>query len=194
MRSCVLKKILPFALTFVAGTALLALPDLITLSVDEPRAEIQTAPFDSTGASDARRLSAPPKIHVLSVDLIDENIAYAGGGKAFESVQIIHPPDSQYVPAKVKDYRQGVMQVSLRFGEDGVISEITPLPYSRRHDCGICLRPGEKVSYIDPNAPDSSELTRSAVEAVKQIRFIPEQSEGRAVPTHGLVECVFRLD
>ncbi len=42
--------------------------------------------------------------------------------------------------------------------------------------------------------PESHELTDAAIEAVKKIKFTPEQSAGVSALTHGLVECVFRLD
>ncbi len=50
------------------------------------------------------------------------------------------------------------------------------------------------VVGIDPTSPRSRDLVAAAIEIVKQINFNPFQSEGKSVPTHGLVECVFHLD
>jgi len=150
-----------------------------------------------------------PELHVLSTAIIGE-VMFAGGGQEQADVKILSPPDSQYTQAVAKPGKQGVLQLSLKFEADGSISEIVPL--AERSLCGICLLPddeakaisrdlpktrkrdGIEVIGIDPTAPQSRELVEPAVAAVKQITFIPSQSEGKPVPTHGFVECVFRLN
>ncbi|HVS21717.1 MAG TPA: hypothetical protein VHD88_07700 [Pyrinomonadaceae bacterium] len=148
---------------------------------------------------------------MLSTNMIDENVMYADGGRRKNAdVRILFPPNSQYTQAVARPGKQGVLQLRVKFEADGSISEITPL--AKRSICDICLLPdneakvispdlpktrkrdGIEVVGIDPTSPQSRELVEAAAEAVKQINFIPFQSEGKPVPTHGLVECVFRLD
>jgi hypothetical protein len=152
-----------------------------------------------------------PELHVLSTNMIDENVMYADGGrKQNADVKILSPLDSQYTQAVAKPGKQGVLQLRVKFEADGSISDITPL--AKRSLCGICLLPdieakaispdlpktrkrdGVEVVGLDPTLSQSRDLVDAAVAAVKRINFIPFQSEGKAVPTHGLVECVFRLD
>jgi hypothetical protein len=151
------------------------------------------------------------ELHVLSTRMMDENVMNLAGGRKKESdVKILLPPNSQYTQAVAKPGKQAVLQLSVKFEADGSISDITPLAI--RSLCGICLLPddeakaispdlpktrkrdGIEVVGIDPTLPQSRDLVEAAVEAVKQISFIPFQSEGRPMATHGLVECVFRLD
>jgi hypothetical protein len=151
------------------------------------------------------------ELHVLSTMMMDENVMNLAGGRKKESdVKILLPPNSQYTQAVAKPGKQGVLQLSVKFEADGSISEITPL--ATRNICSICLLPddeakaispdlpktrkrdGIEVVGIDPTLPQSRDLVEAAVEAVKQISFIPFQGEGRPMATHGLVECVFRLD
>jgi hypothetical protein len=143
--------------------------------------------------------------------MIDENIMYADGGQRQNAdVKILSPPNSQYTQAVAKPGKQSVLQLSVKFDADGSISEIMPL--TRRSLCSICLLPddeakaispdlpktrqrdGIEVIGIDPTAPQSRELVEAAIAGVKQINFIPFQSGGKPVPTHGLVECVFSLN
>ena len=194
MFSCLVKRVLPFTLALLVGAGLAAY--FTRQRRLEPPATVKPNKMAVQMADDPTSPTRDlPAVHVLSVELVTENMLYADGGrKRWSSVLILDPPNSQYVPAKVTGREQGVMQLTLRFGANGEISEISPLPRAKRHDCGICLSPVGKVVYLEPNLPQSRELTEAAIEAVRRIRFIPEQSEGVPVPTHGIVECVFHLD
>jgi len=128
--------------------------------------------------------------------MMDENVTYAANG----DVKILLPPNSQYTQAVAKRGKQAVLQLSVKFEADRSISDITPL--AERSLCSICLLPDEEakaispdlpktrkrdgieVVGIDPTLPQSRDLVEAAVEAVKQIRFIPCQSEGRPMASH----------
>ncbi len=199
-----LERFLPFVLAMCIGIATASLFAHWT----KQRVWFATHPPAVISVPPSTRQQAQPELYVLSTDLIDENIRHTGGGKTFQNVEILSPVGAQYTPATPKYTKQGVLQLRVKFEADGTISEITPL--NKRHLCGRCLLTsedakvftphapqardrGNEVIGIDPNSPQSRELTEAAVKAVKQIKFIPFQSEGRFVSTHGLVECVFPL-
>lgn len=191
MPACFLKRVLPFALALCAGAGLTQL-----LGFKHPatsrRAAVAWMRIPHSASCEHAAPLPPPEIHVLSTDLISENVVYAATGKIFEGVKIVTPAASQFTSAGVRSYSQGVMQLSARFGPDGEVSEITPL--GKRFDCGGCLPKGRNVVEINPFAPRSRAQVEAAIAAVKRIEFIPEQSDGVFVPTHALIECVFRLD
>jgi hypothetical protein len=124
--------------------------------------------------------------------LIDENIKYAGHGHTWQDLQVLAPTGVLHTKATRKDYKQGVLQLSVLFGEHGEISEIKPL--TKRTDCGDCLPLGNNIVFIKPDDPAARPYVEAATQAVKQIKFIPCQSDGKPVSTHGFVECVFRMD
>src|SRR5438874_4215695 len=204
------KLVIPFAFAIAAGV--LAASVVIIVKSARQRQDLSRTEGSSTrSASREDKITPVPELHVLSTNMIDENVMYADGGrKQNADVRILSPPDSQYTRAVAKPGKQGVLQLSLKLEADGSISEIAPL--AKRSLCGICLLPddeakvisqdlaktrkrdGVEVIGVDPRTPQSRELVDVAVAAVKRISFIPFQSEGKPVPTHGLVECVFRLD
>ena len=204
------KVVIPFALA--AAVAVLAGGVGLIVRFPRPR-QTQSRNQNNYAFIESREgHRAPvPEVHVLSTNMIDENVTYADGGrKQNADVKILSPPDSQYTQAVARPGKQAVLQLRVKFDADGSISEITPL--AERSLCGICLLPddeakaispelpktrkrdGVEVLGIDPTLPQSRDLVHAAVAAVKQINFIPFQSEDKPVPTHGLVECVFRLD
>src|SRR5436305_4792202 len=203
------KLFIPFVLALAA--AVLAASVVIIKSHRQRQNSSSTESSSTFSAPREDKRTPAPELHILSTNLIDENVMYADGGRRQSAdVRILSPPDSQYTQAVAKPGKQGVLQLSLKFEADGSISEIAPL--AKRSLCGICLLPddeakvisqdlaktrkrdGIEVIGVDPRAPQSRELVDAAVAAVKRISFIPFQSEGKPVPTHGLVECVFRLD
>ena len=189
MRSFLFKVLLPFAVTLAVGMALVALI--------RHRQQGQQ-PATNTNANGQRTTPQPspalalPEIHVLSTNSIDENVKYAGKGHTWQDLQVLAPSGVLHTKATRKDYKQGVLQVSVLFSENSEIAEIKPL--TKRTDCGDCLSPSANVVFIKPDDPASHPYIEAATEAVKQIKFIPCQSDGKPVATHGLVECVFRLD
>jgi len=204
------KVVMPFAL----AVAVSVLAGSVVLIVRFPRPKQTLSRNQNNYAFSESRESnrtPVPELHVLSTNMIDENVMYADGGrKPSADVRILSPPDSQYTQAVAKPGKQGVLQLRVKFEADGSISEVSPL--AKRSICSICLLPdneaklispdlpktrkrdGIEVVGIDPAMPQSHDLVDAAVAAVKRINFIPFQSEGKPVPTHGLVECVFRLD
>lgn|GEM_PF-2991057 len=184
-----LKSFLPFVLALLAGVALvyfLRERKAHTQPAAPPNA--QRVEYGVLGGD----LAAPAELHVLSTNLIDENVKYAGAGHVWKDLQVLSPPGVLYTAAKPQRYRQGVLQLRALFNADGTVTEIEPL--AKRAVCGTCLPKGERVTEIDLNAPESRPRVAAAVLAVRQIKFVPCQSDGRPVPTHGLIECVFRLD
>ncbi|MGA9994608.1 MAG: hypothetical protein WBP93_04290 [Pyrinomonadaceae bacterium] len=210
MMTCFLKRVLPFLLTLTFGVASgnifrtgTPTPNnyrTVLVSTRQKHCHDRYRNYDSSreDADNTKdvlqsqvsqdNLTELPEMHVLSTNLIDENIAYQAGGK-FEDVKILYPEGVLYTKASVKKYRQCVMQLSFKFDADGAISEITPL--SKRVMCGDCLPVGGNVVWIDPNSPDAGKLREAAVKAVEQIKFTPFRSGGKPVPVHGFVEAVF---
>src|SRR5205085_9618259 len=187
MRSFLFKVLLPFVVTLAVGMALVVL-------IRHRQQGQQRAP--NTNANGQRATAAPspalalPEIHVLSTNLIDENMKYAGVGHTWQDLKVLTPAGVLYTKATRKDYKQGVLQVNVLFGANGEITEIKPL--TKRTDCGDCLSLGNNIVFIKPDDPASHPYIEAATEAVKQINFIPCQSDGKPVPTHGFIECVFR--
>jgi hypothetical protein len=199
-----------FIRIFFLSAFALAVSFLLWGIVSKLRSRGLTKPPAPVEAKSNRRTPVG-ELHVLSTMMKDENVMnLAGEIKKESDVKILLPPNSQYTQAVAKPGKQAVLQLSVKFEADGSISDITPLAI--RSVCSICLLPddeakaispdlpktrkrdGIEVVGIDPTLPQSRDLVEAAVEAVKQISFIPFQSEGRPMATHGLVECVFRLD
>ncbi|HEX8162968.1 MAG TPA: hypothetical protein VF538_13945 [Pyrinomonadaceae bacterium] len=182
-----LKRFLPFALSLLAGVA------AFSLAHHERRRTPETsAPRMMTVAHEAQ--AGPremPELHVLSVMKMSEVREFELRGGGYVGARVLSPPGSQYTAAEAKDYRRGVLQLEFLFGADGTISEVTPPP--KRHDCGLCLS-GRNVVLIDPRDVRWGGQLRAAEEAVGRIEFVPGALGGRPVGTHGIAECVFRLD
>ena len=188
MRSLLFKVLLPFAVTLAVGMALVVFihhrqqgQQPTNINANSQRATPQPSPA-----------LALPEIHVLSTNLIEENMKYAGAGHTWQDLKVLAPSGVLYTKATRKDYKQGVLQVSVLFNANGEITEIKPL--TKRTDCGDCLSPSNNVVFIKPDDPSSRPYVEAATETVKQIKFIPCQSDGKPVATHGFVEFVFRLD
>ena len=189
MRAYMLKGILPFALTLLVGVVLVQWLRHHRQSAQPPAAPPTAQKVEYVASLD---LTARPELHVLSTNLVEENVRYTRDGRAWTDLQVLEPPGVLYTKAERKSYRQGVMQVRVLFGADGTVSQIEPL--RKRDDCGACLPAQGNVSEIDPTAEQSRAYVAAATAAVRQIKFVPCKSAGQFVPTHGLIECVFRLD
>ena len=191
MGSFLLKRVLPFALALLVGVGL-----VYVIRTQRQRAREANRPAPISARPAAPELAQPtrplPEIHILSTNLIEENIRYTSENRAWQDLQVLDPPGVLYTKAARKSYKQGVMQVSVLFGADGAIAEIEPK--RKRDDCGACLPTTGNVVEIDPAAEQARAYVAAACAAVKQIKFVPCKSAGQPVPTHGLIECVFRLD
>lgn len=178
----ILKRVLPFAIALIVGFALGSLSGLIR---QRDARQHEEAVAKTSTATDPRLV---PEVYVLSPIMIDECIKFEKTG-GYEGFKVLSPESARNMPAKIRNEKQGVVQFNVQFGADGTISEITPR--AKRVDCGDCLPRDKRVIEIDPNAPQSRERIEAAVEAIKRIRFIPFQSAGQYISSHGLVECVF---
>ena len=193
MSAFLLKRMLPFVLTLLVGAGLVYVLRQRRQQA-RLRAEAPTVTTTRTVVSTPTPPTRPlPEIHILSTNLVEENIKYTPPNRAWHDLQVLYPPGVLYTKGERKPYRQGVMQVNVLFGADGEISEIEPR--RKRVDCSpLCLPATGNVVEIDPTAEQSQEYVAAARAAVKQIKFVPFTSDGQFVPTHGLIECVFRLD
>jgi hypothetical protein len=188
MRGQLLKRVLPFMLALLVGVAA-----FFVVRRERARHAVRAhAAAEVAGATRAKTEPRElPEVHVLSPMLMSEVLEFERVGGGYEAARVISPNVSQYTAAKVKDYRQGVLQLEFLFGADGTISEVKPP--AKRHDCGLCLS-GANVTQIDPRDPRWSEQVAAAKEAVSRIEFVPGTNGGRAVGMHGVAECVFRLE
>jgi hypothetical protein len=187
MRGQLLKRVLPFMLALLVGIAAF-LVVRFKAGYAPPKSAPQGASAAPVAKAEPREL---PEVHVLSPMLMSEVLEFERAGGGYEAARVLSPPGSQYTAAKVRDYRQGVLQLEFLFGADGTISEVAP-PV-KRHDCSLCLS-GANVTQIDPRDPRWSEQVEAAKAAVSRIAFVPGTNGGRPVGMHGLAECVFRLE
>jgi hypothetical protein len=187
MRGQLLKRVLPFMLALLVGVA------AFSVAHHELGREPEVgAPQVTTLAPEAKAEPREmPELHVLSVMKMSEVREFELRGGGYVGARVLSPPDAQYTAAKVKDYRQGVLQLEFLFGADGTISEV--MPPVKRHDCSLCLS-GANVTHIDPRDPRWGERVEAAREAVSRIEFVPGTLGGRPVGMHGIAECVFRLE
>ena len=172
MRGQLLKRVLPFMLSLLAGTGLtfmLHLGDCETHSSQVHRllTRLHLRPDCATTRKAEAAQTVPviaakretPELHVLSVMKMSEVREFELRGGGYVGARVISPPGSQYTAAEVKDYRQGVLQLEFLFGADGTISEIAPPEL--RHDCSLCLS-GANVTQIDPRDPRWSRQVTAA--------------------------------
>ena len=178
----ILKRVLPFTMALFVGSALANFAGVFRQHDGDP---IRGSAAETSTVLDRRLV---PEVYVLSPLTKEENGWLAENG-ALSGFKILSPKGARDVPAKIRNAKQGVVQLSVRFGGDGLIWEVTPS--ARRVDCGICLPRDKRVIEIDPNAPESRERIEAAIKAVENIRFIPFHNGDRYFSTHGLVECVF---
>jgi hypothetical protein len=204
MRGHLLKRVFPFVLALItgAGLALLLLGgDCETHSshvhrlLTRLRLRPDCAPARGVEVAQVltiiSSLRQTPELHVLSAMKMSEVLEFERAGGGYEAARVISPPGSQYTAAKVKGYRQGVLQLEFLFGADGAISEVAPP--AKRHDCSLCLS-GANVTQIDPRDPRWGGQVAAAKAAVSRIEFVPGTLGGRPVGMHGVAECVFRLE
>lgn len=184
----VLQKLLPFALGVVVGVAVVGL--VAWRRAGDAGAERAASPAQQSPPPAQYEL---PRVRVLSTMTTDEVLFVQKTGREIEGARVLHPHGAQYARAEARDYRRGVMQLKFLFGADGQIDEVAPM--ARRTDCSLCLMDADGgVVWLDPRDPRSRAYVEAAVAAIREIKFVPAQVEGRPYPTHGFAECEFRLE
>jgi TonB family protein len=182
-----LKRILPFIVTLIIGVALGSFVNLV-----RPRTEISPRPFwsvrshprqcayrrrsftaGSLRSSDTTHVGerrTHTETQVLAPQIFPTDSSMYGRPRESRPMEILFTPAPLYTDAAREAGITGVVSLRVVFNASGQVTEIDPmmtLPYG---------------------------LTEQAVSAVEQIEFTPATLEGRAVSTHGTVNCVFRLD
>jgi len=150
------KVVIPFAL----AVAVAVLAGSVVLIVKSHRLRQNLSRTESSSAFSAPRedkRTPVPELHVLSTNMIDENVMYADGGRRQNAdVKILSPPNSQYTQAVTKPGKQGVLQLRVKFEADGSISEVSPL--AKRSICSICLLPDNEARLISPDLPKTRKM------------------------------------
>ena len=194
------KRVLPFAAALAVGVGLTIFVDFKSLLTGGgpgvrtagPQAPAPAAWVPTPLPTVHREL---PSVHILSPMLMSEVQIIELLGE-YEGAGVISPLEAAF-GAKLKDYKQGVLQVNFLFGTDGKIYDVVPV--EKRVLCSSCLEGdkwvhSEKVVHIGPDDPRIREYVAAAAEALKRVEFTPTKVAGHPYPTHGFAECVFRLD
>lgn len=185
MPSCLLKKLLPFALMFAAGVGLARVPHLFGLhrskKQDCPHSAMRGRDYPAGEGQHRRGLKRPhPEMrgrfesgnfdahgwtNILATETFPSDIT--AKGDSWTPVAILDRPNPVYTEAARERGVGGVVRLNVRFAADGTVSDIktvSALPYG---------------------------LTKEAVNAVSRIRFLPARRNGRAVSTTGAIDCLF---
>lgn len=180
MPNCLLKKVLPFTLMFLVGVGLAALPGLFSA---REGMKARTA-FWHAGRGDspyrgrkrhcnlsrhyydaAREPHSRTQVVATESFPLDRKMNDRGWIPAV----VLFSPRPEYTREACDARIAGVVRLAVTFGANGEVSDVevvSPLPFR---------------------------LTEEAIKAAKAIRFTPARLNGRAVSTHGVVDCIFEI-
>ena len=178
-----LKRILPFTLTFIIGVALGGFAGLFGTQRGAGGSLLHVSgDFGRHGyGCKAKReryrhghsaYDSPEqaRTNIVATQSFPADSAMFERGSEWQPVTVISSPDPVYPRAARRHRTDGVVRLSVLFGADGKA----------------------KVEDVVEALPDG--LTEAAKEAVRAIEFTPATLGGKAVSTHGVVDCIFELE
>jgi TonB family protein len=176
-----LKRILPFTLTFIIGASLGGFAGLFkTRTAGVGRTAYLAGDFGHRGygckakrerhwrGDSARAFDA--RTNIIATQSFPSDAAMFERGSEWQPVNVLSSPAPSYTRRARRNGTQGVVRLSVVFGADGKA----------------------KVEEVVSGLPDG--LTEEATEAVRSIEFTPATLSGKAVSTHGVVDCIFGLE
>ncbi|MCA1633637.1 MAG: energy transducer TonB [Acidobacteria bacterium] len=185
-----LKRVLPFALTFIVGAGLGGFAGLFksrTVEVESLNRHVTSDPgrracasrrgaskLDWSAGQHSREdlaLSGDThsRVNIIATESFPADTTMYERRSGWQPVSILWKPDLPYTRRARHNERQGVVRLSVVFGADGKT----------------------KLEEVVSTLPDG--LTEEAAAAVRAIEFSPATLDGVPVSTHGIVDCIFEL-